>query len=565
MPGTIGQGLSFKIYQPGIPFHFQFPDWIEPNVGAVSCFRYENQKGAGVYFEGEHRVLNLGFGFEAVDSHQWDDPKRYSRRRMEFMQRVFQFLGPLRHKPITDAENDTAAAVMFRAEFAPLVEKTDSLYLFYRRDLSQPFLREPLYVSDSGVGALVVHFEDFSGEVEYYFQLKDPYFTFSLPINAPEETFSFRLGADTEKPKIGHIPPPDLIAQNKPRKITVSVTDNLGVDPSSVKMYFSTGFFSDSLMMTPVGEDLFVAEIPPPGVIADSVVYFFTASDLAKNPNRAKSEYFSYFIGRENFELGLDYWQPDTICWKLDDRESRSPMFCIATFPGGGYQKNTNASIYLIPGISVRALKNVELIFWTKYEIEQGHDFGVVEAKLGSANLWQQMGDAFSGKVDNWEKIEISLNSFFADTDDSLFLRFRFQSDSLQEKPMAGWFIDDVEFQKTAVTKVLPPKISASSISKIFDLSPNFPNPFNSVTRVKFRIGESAKVRAQILNVKGQIVREIDMGFRDTGMYDFLWDGTNGLGERCTTGVYFFSLMIEKMSEERPERLKKTVKMILLR
>ncbi|HDP99972.1 MAG TPA: hypothetical protein ENN22_12415, partial [bacterium] len=69
VPGTIGQGLQFKIYQPAIPIHFQFPDWIEPTAGALSCFRYDNARGAGVEYSGKHKVINLGFGFEAIDSY----------------------------------------------------------------------------------------------------------------------------------------------------------------------------------------------------------------------------------------------------------------------------------------------------------------------------------------------------------------------------------------------------------------------------------------------------------------------------------------------------------------
>ncbi|NOZ60146.1 MAG: S8 family serine peptidase [Calditrichaeota bacterium] len=558
MPGTFGQDLNFKIYQPGIPFHFQFPDWIEPASGAVSCFRYENQRGAGVYFQGQHRVLNLGFGFEAIDSQQNEDPERISRPRQEFMQRIFQFLGPLRHQPVADAENDSSVAVTFRAELAPLVDVTDSLYLSYRPQFFQQFSRVAIHVSDAGTGAIVIHFENYNGEIEYFFQLKDPYFTFSLPVDAPSHTFSFRLGADEEKPKLAHVPPPDIIAQNKPRKITVAVTDNLAVDASSVELHFSVGGVSDSLSMVAAGENLFVAEIPPLGVIGDSVVYFFTASDAAKNPNRARSENFSYFIGRESFEFGFDSWQSDSTCWRLDDREYHSAMFSVSTFPGGAYPKNTDASLYLIPGIPVRALKEVNLTFWTKYEMESGHDFGAVELKTNSAGAWQLVGERIGGETDHWREIQIPLDSFYFENDDSVFLRFHFQSDSVQEKPMAGWFIDDIEFQKKSGTEISAKEKQIALVPELFTLSANFPNPFNSVTRIRYWLREPSEVRFVILNLKGQRVWESRLSAQQSGFHDLVWDGTNFLGGRCTTGVYFLRMTAGK------KQLTKTMKMILL-
>ncbi|OQX88028.1 hypothetical protein B6D60_02730 [candidate division KSB1 bacterium 4484_87] len=564
MPATLGQDLKYKIYQPGLPFHFQFPDWIEPADGAVSCFRYENQKGAGVYFQGQHRVLNLGFGFEAIDSKRDENPQRISRPRQEFMRQLFQYLGPLRHQPVADIEDTDSVTVVFETDLSPLVDRTDSLYLFYQLDPLEQFSRVKMNVDDSGKGAVKVHFENLSGKIEYYFQLRDPYFTFSLPVNAPGATYSFHIGTDTEKPKLAHLPPADIIAQNKPRKITVAVTDNLAVDPNSVKVHFSTELVADSLTMIPVGENLFAAEIPPTGVIGDSVVYFFTASDAAKNANRACSENFSYFIGRENFELGLDYWQTDSLCWRLDDREYRSPMFSMSTFPGGEYQENTDASLLLVPGIPVRALKDISLIFWTKYEMEEGHDFGTVEAKSNQNESWQQIGERISGATDSWQKVKIPLTTFFSETDDSVFVRFHFQSDSSQEKPMAGWFIDDVEFQKDAGTEICTKERSAHLISDLFELFPNFPNPFNATTRFKFLLREAADVRLLILNINGQRVWELRLSKLQAGLHDLYWDGTNAFGGRCTTGIYFLRMTAEKKGRSEKKQLTKTMKMILL-
>ncbi len=75
----------------------------------------------------------------------------------------------------------------------------------------------------------------------------------------------------------------------------------------------------------------------------------------------------------------------------------------------------------------------------------------------------------------------------------------------------------------------------------------NFPNPFNPDTWIPFQLHAPAHVRLNIYDVRGALVREIDLGHRAASRYltrasAAHWDGRNHRGERVSSGVYLYSL-----------------------
>jgi hypothetical protein len=75
----------------------------------------------------------------------------------------------------------------------------------------------------------------------------------------------------------------------------------------------------------------------------------------------------------------------------------------------------------------------------------------------------------------------------------------------------------------------------------------NYPNPFNPSTTIEFdvpeELGKIPRVAIQIFNILGQKVRTIDVGTHDAGRYRRVWNGTNEVGARVATGVYFYRLL----------------------
>jgi WD40 repeat protein len=75
----------------------------------------------------------------------------------------------------------------------------------------------------------------------------------------------------------------------------------------------------------------------------------------------------------------------------------------------------------------------------------------------------------------------------------------------------------------------------------------NYPNPFNPETWIPFQLDEPAEVTISIYDVKGQLIRTLNLGQKPAGIYlskekAAYWDGKNQSGERVSSGVYFYHL-----------------------
>ncbi len=75
----------------------------------------------------------------------------------------------------------------------------------------------------------------------------------------------------------------------------------------------------------------------------------------------------------------------------------------------------------------------------------------------------------------------------------------------------------------------------------------NFPNPFNPETWLPYHLATDAPVSLSIYNVRGQLMRELDLGSQKAGSFlnretAAYWDGTNQFGEGVASGVYFYTL-----------------------
>ena len=85
-------------------------------------------------------------------------------------------------------------------------------------------------------------------------------------------------------------------------------------------------------------------------------------------------------------------------------------------------------------------------------------------------------------------------------------------------------------------------RIDISVVPSVFALHQNYPNPFNPVTEIQFDVPVESKVKLTIYNIMGQEVTTLSNSTLEAGFHSVRWDGTNGLGEQVSTGVYFYRL-----------------------
>ena len=84
----------------------------------------------------------------------------------------------------------------------------------------------------------------------------------------------------------------------------------------------------------------------------------------------------------------------------------------------------------------------------------------------------------------------------------------------------------------------------------------NFPNPFNPDTYIPYQLHAPAQVRLMIYDVRGALVREIDLGYRTVGQYltstsAAHWDGRDHRGQRVASGVYLYHLQAGPVAHVR--------------
>ena len=104
------------------------------------------------------------------------------------------------------------------------------------------------------------------------------------------------------------------------------------------------------------------------------------------------------------------------------------------------------------------------------------------------------------------------------------------------------------------------------SVQTVIELSPtlptqtallaNYPNPFNPETRIPYRLHTPAEVHLRIYDVRGALVREIDLGYQQAGQYltsanAAHWDGRDHSGQRVASGVYLYQLQAEPVVQGR--------------
>ena len=77
-------------------------------------------------------------------------------------------------------------------------------------------------------------------------------------------------------------------------------------------------------------------------------------------------------------------------------------------------------------------------------------------------------------------------------------------------------------------------------------LDPNYPNPFNPATSIRYRLDAASEVRLAVYDVTGRLVRVLEEGMRSAGEHEVRFDGAG-----LSSGVYLYRLEGGGFSETR--------------
>jgi len=78
-----------------------------------------------------------------------------------------------------------------------------------------------------------------------------------------------------------------------------------------------------------------------------------------------------------------------------------------------------------------------------------------------------------------------------------------------------------------------------------------YPNPFNPVANIPYNLSEISDADFYIYNVKGQLVRHINVGPQHPGYYQISWNGKDDNDKSCSSGIYYFIMKAGKQTFQR--------------
>lgn len=94
-----------------------------------------------------------------------------------------------------------------------------------------------------------------------------------------------------------------------------------------------------------------------------------------------------------------------------------------------------------------------------------------------------------------------------------------------------------------------------SNIKKYFNhetkdiyLYNNYPNPFNSETKIKFKLNKPEDVTLIIYDITGKIIRSVQFDRLNSGVHSYAWNSRDNNGNEIASGIYFYRLITNEYS-----------------
>lgn len=96
-----------------------------------------------------------------------------------------------------------------------------------------------------------------------------------------------------------------------------------------------------------------------------------------------------------------------------------------------------------------------------------------------------------------------------------------------------------------------------NSVPKDFVLYPNYPNPFNPSTTIKFALPKEEYTEVTVYDIAGKEVAKLVQNNLNSGTYTVSWNGKNNSGLTVSSGIYLCTIIAGKHSQ--------TIKMLMMK
>jgi hypothetical protein len=225
--------------------------------------------------------------------------------------------------------------------------------------------------------------------------------------------------------------------------------------------------------------------------------------------------------------------------------ENRCAVTGNATTGGLGDDDVDDGAVRLLsPVYDLSAMSTPHVFYYRWYAQTVEDDEFVVEATGNGGASWVELeattlhDPQWVGKVFNLTGLLPSYNA----------VQFRFTAADLGTGQVVEAAVDDFTIYDGGPATGVP-HVEAPSFA--LDLSQNFPNPFATVTAIRFSVPSSSYVELSVYDVAGRRVATLVDGLREAGPQEVIWDGRDFTGQRAASGVFFYTLKTEDQVRTR--------------
>jgi hypothetical protein len=129
------------------------------------------------------------------------------------------------------------------------------------------------------------------------------------------------------------------------------------------------------------------------------------------------------------------------------------------------------------------------------------------------------------------------------------------------ELTVSGDLIDGTTFEGSDIIRVIwpggPQTAGQGNLPSVFALYANQPNPFHSMTTLRYALPKNEQVRLSVFDASGRVVKTLVHAQKEAGYHTVRWDGRDGSGCDLPNGIYFYKLETGDFTEMK--------KMVLIR
>jgi hypothetical protein len=132
-------------------------------------------------------------------------------------------------------------------------------------------------------------------------------------------------------------------------------------------------------------------------------------------------------------------------------------------------------------------------------------------------------------------------------------------SDVIVGAPLCNFYCGRAFVYKAKVTGIEEDNDKLKKVN--VQLYQNEPNPFSSMSTIRYSIAQTSHTTLKIYNVAGQFVRTLEDEVKESGWHTINWDGRDDFGNEVANGTYYYELVVRG---EKGEQHSKVNKMILM-